>query len=60
MGPTALLKAADAIGMAPVIRTLVATSYTGTVGRGTQAVAVTYHDALMYRPAASLLSFATR
>lgn len=48
--PEALLQAAEPAGLGDTMQTIVAAWYTGTVGKGTDAVVVSYVDALMYQP----------
>ncbi len=53
--PECLAAATDA-GLRPAALALVAAWYTGTVGKGTQALTVSYRDALMQRPVADALT----
>jgi hypothetical protein len=48
--PTALMKAAQAVGLDDAAQALTAAWYTGTVGSGPKAEVVAYADALMYWP----------
>ena len=48
--PTALLAAADGVGLRDTMLAIVSAWYTGTVGTGSKAVVVAYADALMYWP----------
>lgn len=56
MSPDQALAAADAAGLKAVALTLVAAWYTGTAGSGSNAVTVSYREALMQRPVADALS----
>jgi hypothetical protein len=51
-----LLAAATAAGLRPAALALVAAWYTGTLGKGTHALTVSYRDALMQRPVADALT----
>lgn len=53
--PNALLAAATAGGLAETALAIVAAWYTGTVGKGQNAISVAYADALMVRPVADAL-----
>jgi len=55
----ALLDAASAAGLRDTALAVVAAWYTGTVGKGANAVVVSYVDALMYRPASDGLTVPT-
>jgi fructose 5-dehydrogenase small subunit len=48
--PTALLAAAEGVGLRDTMLAIVSAWYTGTVGTGAQAAVVSYADALMYWP----------
>lgn len=48
--PKALLQAATDAGLRELALAIVAAWYTGTVGKGKQAVVVSYAEALMYQP----------
>jgi hypothetical protein len=48
--PKALLSAATDAGLRETAMAIVSAWYTGTVGEGSDAVVVSYVDALMYRP----------
>jgi hypothetical protein len=50
--PKALLAAATDAGLRDLALAIVAAWYTGTVGKGKQAVVVSYAEALMYQPVA--------
>ncbi len=56
MSAPEVLAAATAAGLKPVALAIVAAWYTGTVGKGTSAVTVSYRDALMQRPVADALT----
>jgi hypothetical protein len=55
----ALLGAADGAGLRDTALAIVAAWYTGTVGKGPNAVVVSYVDALMYRPVSDGLTVPT-
>ena len=57
--PQALLEAAGTAGLRDQALGIVAAWYTGTVGKGTQAVVVSYAEALMYRPVNDALTVPT-
>ena len=48
--PAALLAAAEGAGLRDTMLAIVSAWYTGTVGTGSQAVVVSYDNALMYWP----------
>lgn len=50
--PKALLAAASEAGLRELTLAIVAAWYTGTIGKGKQAVVVSYAEALMYQPVA--------
>ncbi|MFL9879834.1 sugar dehydrogenase complex small subunit [Herbaspirillum rhizosphaerae] len=50
--PKALLAAATDAGLRDLTLAIVAAWYTGTIGKGQQAVVVSYAEALMYQPVA--------
>jgi hypothetical protein len=56
MSAPELLAAATAAGLRPAALALVAAWYTGTVGKGTHALTVSYREALMQRPVADALT----
>ncbi len=56
MSASELLAAATTAGLRPAALALVAAWYTGTVGKGTHAMTVSYRDALMQRPVADALT----
>lgn len=56
MSAPELLAAATAAGLQSPALAIVAAWYTGTVGKGTKAVTVSYRDALMQRPVADALT----
>src|SRR5450830_319002 len=57
--PQALMVAATDAGLRDLVLAIVAAWYTGTVGKGKQAIVVSYADALMYLPVADGLTVPT-